>query len=122
METMLPAEAASVRRARNIVMHELIEAGCGIDTIEVARLLTSELASNAVQHSAADGYSVVIDLDAGTCHVEIRDADPTPPSDPSLPGRDAVGGRGMWLIAELAHAWGVDMKPPGKRVWFELRC
>jgi hypothetical protein len=35
-------------------------------------------------------------------------------------GPEASTGRGLLLVEELADAWGTDVGPQGKTVWFEL--
>ncbi|MEU8870615.1 ATP-binding protein [Streptomyces javensis] len=44
---------------------------------------------------------------------------------PRVAGPDEEGGRGLFLMRELAHAWGVTwengLRPTGKHIWFELR-
>ena len=123
MEKTLRAEAGSVRQARNMVMAQLIEAGCTIETIEAARLVTSELATNAVRHAGGDRYTVDVDVDHGVLRVEIVDDDPTVPVEPAAAAPDAEGGRGLWLVAALAQRWGVrPTGAGGKAVWFQMAC
>ena len=124
MEKTLRAEAGSVRQARNMVMAQLIEAGCTIETIEAARLVTSELATNAIRHADGERYTVDVDIDHGVLRVEIVDDDPTLPveSEPEA-APDAEGGRGLWLVAALAQRWGVrPTGAGGKAVWFQMAC
>jgi hypothetical protein len=49
---------------------------------------------------------------------EVFDADPRLPS----PGRsaEAVGGRGLLMVAQLSDRWGFEPLADGKRVWAEL--
>ena len=37
-------------------------------------------------------------------------------------GADSLTGRGLFLVDQIAHRWGVDIpgEPAAKRVWFEL--
>jgi hypothetical protein len=35
---------------------------------------------------------------------------------------DAVTGRGLALVEQLASSWGVDATPAGKVVWCEVAC
>jgi hypothetical protein len=39
---------------------------------------------------------------------------------PRTPAEEDTSGRGLGLVAALATAWGVDERPGGKSVWFEL--
>lgn len=123
MEKTLRAEPDSVRQARNLVMASLIEAGCTIETIEAARLVTSELATNAIRHADGDRYTVDVAIDHGVLVVEIVDDDPTEPVQPTAAPPEAEGGRGLWLVAALAQHWGVRPTPAGgKAVWFQMAC
>ena len=122
MEKTLRAEAGSVRQARNLVMARLIDAGCTIETIEKARLVTSELATNAVRHASGDRYTVDVDVDHGVLRVEILDDDPSGSVEPGRPRPEAEGGRGLWLVDVLAQRWGVRPTPSGKAVWFQMAC
>jgi anti-sigma regulatory factor (Ser/Thr protein kinase) len=123
IQATLPTDAASVGTARGIVAGEMGSAGCTDESIDVARLLTSELATNAVRHAAgAPTYVLLVRIRAGLLHVEVTDTDPTSPRLLGRPTDDAEGGRGIWLVDHIAHRWGVETSPPGKRVWFEVRC
>lgn len=138
----LECDAPSAGRARRILAAAVDGAGCdaGIDT---ALLLVSELVSNAVKYgegpialdvTCTDASLVVGVSDAGRDLPHIpRSAAPVPDvkaTDPSVPAGDVppadpdldvpTGGRGIWLVAALADRWGVQLRRPGKRVWFAL--
>lgn len=87
--------------------------------IDEATLLVSEVVTNAVLH-AATGIELICTVETGRLCVEVRDRSPV------LPGRrhyhdDAMTGRGLGMVEELASAWGVEPAPTGgKTVWFEL--
>lgn len=118
----LPATPESVRRARDTVSAALVEHGCPKSTVDVARLLVSELASNAVRHSGCESYELVIHLDSDVLRVDVADGDTA--RLPSIGPPGELGGRGLRLVEALASRWGVD-HPPGdgaKHVWFELPC
>ncbi len=83
------------------------------------RLLVSELVTNSVQHaqvSAEDSIVLSVSFSERTVRVEVRDDGPgfEPPASP--PPEDADAGWGLFLVEQLADAWGVD----GKTVWFEI--
>jgi serine phosphatase RsbU (regulator of sigma subunit)/anti-sigma regulatory factor (Ser/Thr protein kinase) len=111
-----PREPESAERARVFV------AGCleaaPRDVREVAKLLTSELASNAVLH-ARSAFDVVVSEARGTVRVAVIDAGPGEPvPERTDDGRD--GGHGLWIVSRLSDRWGVDHLPGGaKSVWFE---
>lgn len=118
----LVATPESVGRARNTVMAALIEYGSTESTVEVARLLVSELASNAVRHSGCESYELVIDLDADLLRVDVADGNTA--RVPTVGPPDDLGGRGLRLVETLASRWGIDRAPGdgAKHVWFELPC
>jgi anti-sigma regulatory factor (Ser/Thr protein kinase) len=116
--TQFPREAVSIAAARRVVQTTL--ARCTSDTIETARLLTSELATNAVVH-AKTGFELVIADSPVTVRIEVSDSSPLMPRIQPV-DRLAPHGRGLHLVERLAESWGVIERPHGKTVWFELRC
>lgn len=123
IRTKLSTDLASVSEARRIVADELASAGCNDNTIEDARLLTSELATNAVRHATGtDSYDLTVQLDRGVLHVGLTDSCADRPRVSGRPPDEAESGRGMWLVDLIAEQWGVEPSPPGKRVWFEMPC
>jgi hypothetical protein len=107
----------SVRMARDLVREALAERS-DID-IEVAVLLVSELATNAVVHS---GLIFGVGIVAGSDCVRIFVDDPSPilPWPVGRADDDATSGRGLDIVAALASAWGRETTDDGKRVWFDL--
>jgi anti-sigma regulatory factor (Ser/Thr protein kinase) len=112
---------ASVPQARAFLDSTL---GRGHPHGDVARLLTSELVTNAVLHtqSRRPGGTVtlvVIELADGI-RVEVADEG----SAGSVPVvRDDVladSGRGLFLVQSLADDWGYLCDPSGTTVWFRL--
>jgi anti-sigma regulatory factor (Ser/Thr protein kinase) len=88
------------------------------DLSEVAQICTSEAATNAIRH-AGTAFRLSIQSDDGEALVRIEDYGP---GQPQLvgPGMDAEGGRGMWLISQLASRWGWEPVAAGKAVWFAV--
>ncbi|WP_175408580.1 anti-sigma regulatory factor [Streptomyces sp. TRM64462] len=102
--------------------------------IEVARLLISELATNAIRHArpmkasetaaeSADLGTIVLMLwptDGGIV-LAVSDPDPRPPT-PRAHDASATGGRGLVLIQTMANRWGYSPAHPhsGKIVWAEV--
>jgi anti-sigma regulatory factor (Ser/Thr protein kinase) len=105
----------SVAEARSHVRRELEDQPQ--EVIDVAELLTSELATNAIIH-AASGFELEIDVDR-TIRVEVRDAGGGRPAVLHAGPQDGSG-RGLGLVQALSSAWGVTPSPPGKTVWYEL--
>jgi anti-sigma regulatory factor (Ser/Thr protein kinase) len=81
-------------------------------------LLTSELASNAVEH-ATGGFTVALRYAKPTIRVEVFDRGADLPAIRDLP-MDADRGRGLVLVDRLASGWGANAAAGGKVVWFEL--
>jgi len=92
---------------------------------EDARLVISELVTNAVKYGESDGSNpihMVIEADDAVVRVEVAQTLPAAdlhPVAPRLDGDD-IGGWGLHIAESLADAWGYEVGPPG-RVWFEFR-
>ncbi|WP_059013184.1 SpoIIE family protein phosphatase [Streptomyces specialis] len=111
-----PAERAQVRRARHAVADTL--RAWGLDPLtETARLLVSELVTNAVRH-AHGPVEVRMALGASLL-IEVTDPVTDPPCERSA-APDDEGGRGLPLVARVSRGWGTRRRPVGKTVWFEL--
>ena len=113
------ADVTEVRRARRAAGEFL--AGSPEDTIAIAQLLTSELVSNAMEHTSGS-IRVSFDCADGVLRVRVRDESAHEP----VVGRPLVSdlrGRGLLMVESLAMAWGVapDLLTGGKTVWFRLR-
>jgi anti-sigma regulatory factor (Ser/Thr protein kinase) len=111
----LPPEPSSAGAARRFVSAAL---GAGGEVADLAVLLVSELASNAVLH-ANTPFEVAIHLDARRLRVEVSDGSPTMPALKTYV-RESITGRGLHMMASTADRWGFDAQPDGKVVWFEL--
>ena len=115
-----PNEARSVAGARRFVESELDD--LPPDVVATAQLLVSELATNAVVHTAAS-FEVLAERSAAArrVRVAVRDEGPGEPAPRELEPL-AEHGRGLLLVEALADRWGVDPADgqPGKTVWFEL--
>ncbi len=117
----LPAEPASVGQARRFVRQVLV--GWGLeDTVDVATLLVSELATNAVLH-ARTAFAVLISHGPENVRVEVLDGSVVQPRH-RLNSNAAATGRGVAMVDLLATSWGTSAIAglPGyaKRVWFVL--
>jgi anti-sigma regulatory factor (Ser/Thr protein kinase) len=79
-------------------------------------LLANELVINAVVHARTD-LRLRLELRGERVHIAVRDGSPrllrVIAADP-----EAEAGRGLWLVEQLARAWGVNSHPDGgKVVW-----
>ena len=110
----LPASAAVARR---FVDETLGGWGCAA-LVDASRLLISELVTNAVLHARTD-IEVVVRLVRTGVRVEVHDGSASAPVVRRYDD-EAMTGRGLSLVDELARRWGVDRTDGGKAVWFEL--
>ncbi len=88
-----------------------------------ARLLVSELVTNALRHGAAP-ITVEVGCERGAgVSVRVSDEGPSRPvlRRPVAAHRGARGGWGLVFVDLLSDAWGVDEAEFGKTVWFRLR-
>lgn len=113
----LPATARSVPEARQHVVTVLQEWGY-LGLVETARLLTSELVTNAVLHARTEMTVSIQDSDNGV-RISVTDSSPVPPS-LRRHSVTATTGRGLRLLNQLAREWSVDENDGGKTVWFTL--
>jgi len=128
---VLPREAASARRARQLLSAVLAEvagapAGDGVsaEAATTAELLVSELSTNAVRYGGGTELGVEATVRTTTgggalLRVEVTDDSPRLPQ-PRHAAPTEEGGRGLELVALTASAWGAAGRGPGKVVWFEL--
>lgn len=114
----LPAELSSVRTARGFVQARCAELELADERCDDALLLTSELVTNAVLHGRSE---VCVELAArgDVVRIAVLDENSRHPM-PVTQDPDALDGRGLALVEALADRWGVEDRPMGKAVWFEL--
>ena len=83
-----------------------------------AALVVSELANNAVCH-AASPFRVLVSRAPDGVRIGVQDAEPDEPRRREAT-RDALGGRGMAIVAALSEDWGCDRLAEGKFTWADL--
>jgi len=83
-----------------------------------AALVTSELATNAIEH-AASAFRVRVHRAGPVVRIGVEDVRPTPPQLRAAEV-DHLGGRGVAIVGKLAQSWGCDVLPHGKIVWADL--
>jgi anti-sigma regulatory factor (Ser/Thr protein kinase) len=109
----------SVKAAREFVAGAL--AAWHLDDLaEVAGLLTSELATNAVIH-ARTAYHIAVEYRPPELLVEVHDGSrhrPLPRR--AVTERKAANGWGLLIVEALADRWGSRSEGEGKKVWFTL--
>ncbi|WP_442809965.1 ATP-binding protein [Streptomyces sp. W16] len=88
-----------------------------------AVVVTSELVTNALTHSASDWIVCEVRNTDDVLRIEVEDQNrgSTLPV-PGRPGPDDQGGRGLLLVAVLSSDWGTADIPhrSGRIVWAEL--
>ena len=115
--TTLPHEPGSIPAARRVLRR--LEGEIDELTLRNARLLVSELVTNAVRHVPAgedDEIELVVDRDDRRVRIEV--ADRGPGFDPEI--RHRTSGFGLRLLDKLASDWGVERTGRGCRVWFQV--
>jgi anti-sigma regulatory factor (Ser/Thr protein kinase) len=117
-EATWPAVPASVPRARAFVTDYLMQR-VPAEVVIGARLIASELATNAVLH-AGTPFTVTVEYAGTDVTIRVRDGSSQVP-DASSPERLADRGRGLVLVDALSDSWGVSVETGGgKSVW--ARC
>ncbi|KJY43874.1 histidine kinase [Streptomyces sp. NRRL B-1568] len=114
-EWELPSDPAVVARARADVTRQLSEWGLE-ETVFTAELILSELITNAIRH--ASGPIRVRLLRDNTLICEVSDTSSTSPHLRYAAAEDE-GGRGLFLVAQLADRWGTRYTAGGKVIWAE---
>jgi anti-sigma regulatory factor (Ser/Thr protein kinase)/anti-anti-sigma regulatory factor len=88
--------------------------------VDRAVLLVGELVTNAVVHARTE-LGLRVELRGDLLHLAVRDGSPRLLRLVTVPDPEAEGGRGLWLVEQLARAWGVNRHPDGgKVVWCTL--
>ncbi|MEU9554226.1 SpoIIE family protein phosphatase [Streptomyces fumanus] len=110
-----PESVAEARQHVRAALHDVAP-----DLVDTARLLVSELVTNAVLHARTE-VEVSVRVTGGTVRVRVGDRRPdrvlVPHDCPSYAGT----GQGLALVGLLAHRYGVVTDDRSKTVWFELR-
>ncbi|HEX6681537.1 MAG TPA: ATP-binding protein [Candidatus Limnocylindrales bacterium] len=89
-----------------------------------ARVVVSELVSNAIQHTGS-AVEVTASVAGNLLRIRVHDRSPEPPVllDPAPPDTRApldLRGQGLQLVASYAKAWGYTPTAEGKIVWATL--
>ncbi len=111
----LPSEPSAVPRLRAASRKQLAE--WSLETMAfTTELILSELMTNAIRH--ASGPIEVRLLRDRTLISEVSDASSTSPHLRRASATDE-GGRGLFLVAQLARRWGTRYTDQGKTIWVE---
>jgi anti-sigma regulatory factor (Ser/Thr protein kinase) len=114
----LPAGGRAAGVARGVVRRQLESWGLD-DLLDTAVLLTSEVVTNVIVHTAS-APALGLARDGAGVRVTVVDGSPVPPRR-RWHSPTATTGRGMQLLQDLADEWGWDPVGDGKAVWFLLR-
>lgn len=118
---VFPGKRDQIASARDFVRG----AARGCRALDEAVLLTSELCTNALVHTASgDGgtFGVTVDHRGGWLRVEVNDGgSPSVPAPQAADGMDEDG-RGLAIVGLVADRWGQAGSTRGRSVFFELRC
>jgi PAS domain S-box-containing protein len=114
----LQGEPTSAAAARNFVSGVLHSWRLSALTDGDVELLTSELVGNAIRYGESP-FTVIVEYLGHCIRVAVGDGAPALPRRLHA-GPDATGGRGIQIVDDVAHEWGVTPTAGGKRVWFEL--
>jgi serine/threonine-protein kinase RsbW len=115
-----PGRADQVRAARAF-LKEVMD---GFSRVDDALLCLSELAANAVLHSASrhpgKRFTVCVNVYPGYLRIQVADHGGlwTPER-----GGNGQRGRGLLIVGQLARCWGIEGdRQAGWTVWFEMDC
>jgi anti-sigma regulatory factor (Ser/Thr protein kinase) len=88
------------------------------EVLDAAELMTSELATNCVQH-AQTCFELAINAAQREIRVEVRDVGRGRPTRQSPAPTDRTG-RGLLIVEAMSDTWGIEPSARGKTVWFTL--
>ena len=118
----LPPEPSSATRARRLAREQLEvlypSDTLDTDTFDTIALLVTELVTNAILH-ARTPLQLTLQSRLDCVRICVEDESDEQPAVRRYES-DAVTGRGLALVEQLASSWGVDATPSGKVVWCEV--
>ena len=118
VDLVLDAVPRSVTVARHAVRAALAPAAAPVEVTEDVLLLVSELVTNAILHAGTEVRLSAM-VEPGRVLVAVSDDDPEHAPHRPDRGQLATSGRGIGLVDLLSAAWGVEIGPRSKVVWFE---
>ncbi|GGJ38978.1 SpoIIE family protein phosphatase [Streptomyces brasiliensis] len=111
----VPVDPAAVADLRTRATEQVVAWGCP-ELAMTTELIVSELVTNAIRYATPPIRLRVIHDSRLTC--EVADASSTAPRLRHARSTDE-GGRGLFLVAQLAHRWGARYEGGGKVIWAE---
>ena len=107
-----------VREARELVVRLMTEHHWPAESIERAKTVVSELASNAVLH-ARTPFQVRCWIE-GDAVIEVTDWQPDSVPLVADPDQREHGGRGLRLVSAYVSEWGIETANEFKVVWCRI--
>ncbi len=127
MDREYAGEASTLRAARRDVVNWLSECGADGQTIERASLITSELATNAIQAAPGQPYQLrasTVEPNAASLSIRNRTSNGGPPPRADWRPVDdlALRGRGLSIVESLADEVTVELDDDEVVVtaWFRM--
>ncbi|MGW1323117.1 SpoIIE family protein phosphatase [Streptomyces antibioticus] len=111
----LPPDPALVGEIRARATRQLADWGLE-ETAFAVELILSELVTNAIRHGSGPVRVRLLHHRSLIC--EVSDSSNTAPHLRQA-GSNDEGGRGLFLVAQLARSWGTRHLPEGKVIWAE---
>ncbi|MEU6346258.1 ATP-binding protein [Streptomyces sp. NPDC046977] len=120
------ASAEHMRQMRAHVFAAVTGTGADELVAEAARLVASELVSNAVR-LCGPWTPVIVQIISkpDQVQVQVHDPEPTvlPDRSPEPPDNEELeSGRGLWILDSLAPGWTVESTAVGKQITATLPC
>ena len=85
-----------------------------------ACVVASELVTNAVTY-ARTPIGLTLRTTGDALRIEVTDESSAPPA-MARSSADALGGRGLLMVDQLATTWGSERRGHGKVVWAVIDC
>ncbi len=111
----MPLDPAAVGELRDLATRQVTSWGL-TDLAMTTELIGSELVTNAIRYATPPIRLRLLRDARLTC--EVADASSTAPRLRHARSTDE-GGRGLFLVARLAHRWGARYTSEGKIIWAE---
>lgn len=124
VEVVLPHDVSAVADARRGLNDYLRRHQVPVDRCDDARLVLSELLSNAIRYApplAAGNLRVGWWIDPRGIHVEVTDGcGETEPQHITGADPESIGGRGLAIVTILTSSWGVHSEEGARTVFAVL--
>ena len=115
-ERVFPNAPAGVRDARAFVADALRDTNPHV--VDIAMLMVSELATNAVVHTTSP-FGIGVDRHDHEIRISVTDHGDGTPHLRHASSAD-TDGRGLGIVDAFAVEWGVDQGRDSKTVWFTI--